>query len=97
MTRRCPATVVWADLGPIEVRCVRAAEHAGWHRDGTRWWDGLGLQQPTVPDPVPAVIDQCVHAGCKAQARSFGLCGRHEPRSLRDAMDCVTAQAGGRP
>jgi hypothetical protein len=45
MTHRCTATVYWWDIG-VTVGCVRHHGHHGLHRDGTRWFDDAGFQQP---------------------------------------------------
>lgn len=52
---RCPVTVFWWDLS-MRARCLLAGGHDGPHRDGTRWFDDYGYQQPS--DPVGDTPDR---------------------------------------
>lgn len=43
---RCRVTVFWWDTDHV-TRCVREEGHFDFHRDGARWFDSRGYQQPT--------------------------------------------------
>lgn len=51
---RCSLRVYWWDLD-MQSQCVRSDGHPGLHRDGTRWFNDLGYQQPQ-PEPWPVDI-----------------------------------------
>jgi hypothetical protein len=46
---RCMTVVFWFDIN-MSTRCVRIQQHEGLHRDGLRWFDDDGIQQPGETD-----------------------------------------------
>lgn len=59
---QCLRNVFWWDTMHVS-RCVRPEQHKGWHRDGARWFDDNGYQQPSDDGLFPAVRDAFVRAG----------------------------------